>query len=252
MEWRKRFFEGDWKGRTIRGQLRPIFKNGKVVEAIGSYVDISERKRAEEQFAEASEQFESFINNLSDAIILIDVDGNVIKVNPAFETLYGWTSEEVVGGPLPMIPEERRQEFEQLYRELDNGKVISGHTSVRRLKNGVEIHVCLTLSPLRDAHGHITAYAEISRDITDTKIAETALKESEMRYRNLVENAPDAIIIHDHRHILYMNPAGVKMLGSTIEDPRRSIIDFVHPQDAEMLREKMLQILYEQKKERQV
>src|SRR5690606_1376807 len=96
------------------------------------------------------------------------------------------------------------------------------------------IHVSLTLSPIRDIHGHITAYVEISRDITHLKVAEMVLKESEMRYRSLVENAPDAIIVHSKQHILYMNPAGMKMLGLNSNDVNGTIMDFVHPHDSDM------------------
>lgn len=236
-------FEGEWRGRYYWAQLSPLIQNGQVVEVIGTYVDMTERKRKEKQSIEAAKQLESFINNNSDAIYMIDTDGNVMKVNRSFEAVYGWKSEEVIGKKLPIITEEGWSELEQLFKELDTGKVISGYTSIRRQKNGSAIHVSLTLSPIRDIHGHITAYVEISRDITHLKVAEMVLKESEKRYRSLVENAPDAIIVHSKQHILYMNPAGMKMLGLNSNDVNGTIMDFVHPHDSDMMRERMLRVI---------
>ncbi|MUG71564.1 PAS domain S-box protein [Paenibacillus validus] len=167
-------------GVTYLASLKPIKRNGQVVEVIASCVDISEKKKAEEELRRTKELLESFVQHTSDAIDLVDLEGKVLWVNPAFETVYGWTLEELRDRKLPVFPENTASEEENSLKKITLfGQSATGLGTVRKRKDGRLIDIDLTVSPLRDNDGEIIAYSAISRDITERKKTEELLRKSD-------------------------------------------------------------------------
>ncbi|MCR6631334.1 MAG: PAS domain S-box protein [Magnetospirillum sp.] len=147
--------------------------------ALEENADTSDRLRMVESLRRANIFWSSLIEHSTDAIYLTDLEGNIQRANPAFEALYGYREEEVTGSFQPFMQEQEGNEFIELIRKVKNGEEVSGYETVRKTKEGKEIHVSLTLSPVRLDDGEPVALAAISRNITERKETEELLRRSE-------------------------------------------------------------------------
>ena len=130
--------------------------------------DIAERKRAER----SREQLASIVDYSDDAIIGKSLDGIILNWNEGAERLYGYSAEEVLGKPISiLLPPERADELSEIILKLQRGEIIHEET-VRRRKDGGLIDVALTISPIKNSRGHVTAASSIARDIGDRKRVE--------------------------------------------------------------------------------
>jgi PAS domain S-box-containing protein len=139
----------------------------------------SELRQKNEENQSMKEHLESIINQTADAIHLTDLDGNVIRVNSAFEYLYGWTSEEIVGSRLDFIPSSAGEYRREWRKELELGRPFILSKAVRICKDGSKIDVSISESPIFDEDGKITAVISISRDMTEHNKMEELLRRSE-------------------------------------------------------------------------
>jgi two-component system sporulation sensor kinase A len=173
------WYEGTYGGITYLASLRPIWENCTVIEVIGSCVDITERKRMETELRETKELLESFISNTTDAICVLDLNHRVLSVNKAYEQIFGWMRDELVGSELPIYPDFLKGEKAMIYEKLADGKQISGLETIRKRKNGELIDVSVTKTPVKNEQGNIIAFAGITRDITERKKTEELLRKSD-------------------------------------------------------------------------
>lgn len=172
-------FEATFRGITYLTSLRPIMESERMVEVIGSCVDITERKRMETELRETKELLESVINNTTDAICVLDLNERVISINAAHEQIFGWSQAELADRKLPTYPDYLEKERKDMYNELRLGKQITGMESVRLRKDGQLIHVSITKTPIRNEKGDIFGFAGITRDITERKQTEELLRKSD-------------------------------------------------------------------------
>ncbi|HDX9577542.1 TPA: PAS domain S-box protein [Bacillus pseudomycoides] len=183
--------------------LRPIKRNGKVVEVVGSAIDITERKKVEDELKTTKELLESFVDNNKDAIIIIDREGHILQANKAYETIFDWPIQEAIGEKIPCVPDFLMDESVEIIRNILSGKsAITRLETVRQRRNGDLIDISMTISPVLDVRGNIMALSAICRDISERKQAEKErqqlyqqLQESELKYRALFEQAADAIYV---------------------------------------------------------
>jgi PAS domain S-box-containing protein len=152
---------------------RLIYEDGKPVGVQGTVRDITELKRAEA----ARTQFAWLVGSSDDGIIAKTLDGIILSWNSGAEKIYGYSSAEVIGCSVDvLVPTDRRDELPLLLERLRRGESIHHYETVRRRKDGKLIDVSLTLSPIRDARNTIVGASTISRDVTEKKQAELALK----------------------------------------------------------------------------
>jgi PAS domain S-box-containing protein len=138
--------------------------------------DISERRRAEEKQA----QLAAIVESSNDAIISKTLDGIVRTWNKAAERMFGYRAEEIVGKPVSILfPLDRLQELENILVRIRSGETVPLHDSVRVAKDGRLLSVDASISPTRDAMGTIIGAAVITRDLTQVKMAEQALRNAE-------------------------------------------------------------------------
>ncbi|MEE9241375.1 MAG: PAS domain S-box protein, partial [bacterium] len=163
---------------------------------------------------------ESVVTDSADPIIIVDPNRTSILWNSGAESLYGYAKEEVLGRHVDMIiPEKDREETYRINREmLEEGIPVT--VEVERVsKDGRVIPVSMTLSPVRREDGTLIANAGIHRDLTERHRAEEALRQSEEKFRSLVEFAADTIFVHDSSgKLLDVNQRACESLGYTREE----------------------------------
>jgi PAS domain S-box-containing protein len=126
--------------------------------------DITLRRRAEQ----ASRQLAAIVEGSDDAIISLTLAGIITSWNKAAEILYDYTAAEAIGQPISInIPPEHLHEIPDLLARIDRGERIVHHETIRRRKNGDDINVSLSISPIRDNSDSIIGASTIARDITE-------------------------------------------------------------------------------------
>jgi diguanylate cyclase (GGDEF)-like protein/PAS domain S-box-containing protein len=171
----------------------------------------------EDELRTMKQQFEALINNSTVAFIVIDLTGQIVRVNDTFEHIFGWTPDEASGLCLPFIPAEQRPQFAENLQEQRFFGIASEEIRVR--KDGTQFVVSETVTPIRDEHGAVTSFACILRDITERKEEELRMQVSEQRYKSLFENNPNAVYSVDRGgRFTELNPAVERISGYTPEE----------------------------------
>jgi PAS domain S-box-containing protein len=195
--------------------------------------DISERKSAEE----AQHRLAVIVESSHDAILSKTLDGIITTWNRGAEMLYGYAAEEAIGRSVSiLIPSEFPGEMQQLLAKIRRGEAVKDYAAVRINKGKKRINVLLTISPIQDVSGRIIGASTIAQDITELKRAAEIVKESEKKYRDLFENANEAIFVAQNEKLVFINPMLTRMFGySAAELSAKPFIAFIHPDDREMV-----------------
>lgn len=180
-----------------------------------------DEKPTEEAIPMACQTYQALVEAAPVAIVATDREGRVVVWNPAAETIFGWSREEVTGRPNPYVPEERRAEF-LAYRERSlRGESFVGFETRRQKKDGSLVEVSISRAGIYDSQGRVSHIVAIISDITEHKRAEEALKESEERYLALLEAIDDAVNVKDREgRYLMVNSEQTRRMGR----PREEII----------------------------
>jgi len=132
----------------------------------------------------------AIVADSSDAILSKNLDGTITSWNAGATRLFGFSAEEMIGQSIArMIPPGRIEEEAGIRARITAGECIDHYETALVAKNGQEIDVSLTVSPVKDAEGNVAGVSTILRDIGDRKRAEQALRESEERLRFALSGA---------------------------------------------------------------
>jgi PAS domain S-box-containing protein len=190
---------------TVRGP------GGHFLYGIRVLQDITERKLAEMH----RQRLAAIVESSQDAIVSKDLNGIITSWNRGAERLFGYGAAEAIGKPVTMlIPSNRRDEETEILRRIREGRRVETYETVRQRKDGTLVDISLAVSPIRDADGTVIGASKIARDITKRKRAETLARESELRFRQLIESLPAAIYTTDAAgRLTYFNQAAVELSG---------------------------------------
>ncbi len=214
---------------------------GEPVRMIGSMLDVTERRGAETALKESEERFRSLIQNSSDMITVIGSDGTILYHSPSIGRVLGHAPRSRIGQNVfesALIHPEDLPRHSDAIRKTLSEPGSSRTVEMRMLhRDGYWRHIEATMRNPVDESG-LDGIVANSRDITERKRTEEALRESEERFRLLAENANDLVCLHalDGRY-LYVSPSSKRLLGY---DPEELIntnpYDLIYPEDVPRIR----------------
>ncbi len=175
----------------------PLFINNEIAGIYEIIKDNTENKQIEKDLQFTKQQLELFLKNTIDSIIIFDLQGKIMKVNKAFEEIFGWTEDEVLGRKLPIVPNFLLKEFTEILPIILKNKQVMSFETICKRKDENLIDISSFYSPIINDKGKVTAIVAILRNISERKQMEKALKESEKRLRTLINAMPDTVLFKD-------------------------------------------------------
>ncbi len=195
--------------------------------------DITECKIAEDALQESERFSRNLIKSMGDGFSILDEKGVHIDVNPAFCRMTGFTPEELIGSgpPHPYWPEEEYGRIQIVFSRMMKEDFVNSELIFKR-KNGERFPVIVTPSKVEDAREGVIRYFATVKDITERKQAEEALRESEARFRHLLQSVPNISVqgYGPDGTTRYWNEASEHLYGYTAQEAiGRNLIDLIIP-----------------------
>ncbi|HRU05904.1 MAG TPA: PAS domain S-box protein [Candidatus Brocadiia bacterium] len=228
----------DGTQRDVVFHKAPLYDHdGRLTGLVGVIEDVTERKAMEDAVRRSEEKYRELCEAGSDILFHFDAEGVIRHIGPQI-TRYGYRPEEVVGRPFVdfVVDEDRARAVADFELTMTTGQEATTEVRVRD-KQG-RVHWLEDRGrPLRDAGGRIVGVAGVLRDTTARVRAEEALRESEDRYRRLVELSPDAIGVVGENEILFANAAAARLLGADCAEDLagRSLWPLIAPDQEELV-----------------
>ncbi len=208
------------------------------VEIVAVARDISTRQKAEAALRESQARLQSILDNVPVSISLKDREHRYVVLNKQYETWFGVTAEQQLGRRLRDVGTD--EDFAALMESIEDRVLATGMAQADEVEEpeiGTAPHwVLVTKFAIREADGTIVGVGTVNMDITERRAAEDALRESEIRYRLLAENAFDAITLRDLAtgQCLYLSPSCRTVLGYEPEEQASlNAAEVIHPADLE-------------------
>jgi len=226
-----RLLRADGIYRWVHDESVPRFSNdGKFIGYLGSVVDIQDEQQKHEQLLYQS----IILDNVSDIVVTTDLNYKIKSWNKIAEVLYGIPEQEAIGQSVSDLLKFSYYgiTMEEAFLELNEQGFWKGEVSIIN-RRGETKHFFQTVKFIHDEGGDKIGCLAIGRDITEKKIAEEKLKESELFYRTLIADSLDGMLLLDtDGKITFVSPSVKNVLGyDNSEVIGRNGFDFVHPDD---------------------
>lgn len=224
--------------RVVHEESKTVFdeQTGRPLRMLGVVQDITERNHVEVALRESQARWRTLVENVPDIIMTLDREGTILFINRVLE---GFTRGQVLGAnALDFLPEDQRaNSIQRLEHLFETGQHIYCQMPGPGANREPAWYSC-RIGPVRDGD-KIVAVLLIATDITEQKIAEESLRESEARFRQIAENIEEVFWMVDFpakSRMIYVSPAYEKIWGCTCkslyENPE-SFLNAVHPDDRE-------------------
>jgi PAS domain S-box-containing protein/putative nucleotidyltransferase with HDIG domain len=221
-------YEITWRrkdGQKVYSILSPtphFDADGRFTGSFAIHTDITERKRMEQELRESEERFRRVVETMGVGLSAIDANGVLTYVNEYLAKMLGYSIDEMIGHPAVdfYYDEEHRRRQEEIFKQRKAGMQDSMSFEVTwRRKDGQKVYSILSPTPHFDADGRFTGSFAIHTDITERKRMEQELRESEEKYRELINGMNDtAWVIDFDGNFIDVNDAAVEVLGYSREE----------------------------------
>ena len=202
--------------------------------------DITERKAAENALLESRELYRNLIENLNDIILFLDPSGRITYISPVVEQAFGYSPREFIGRRFEEhIHKDDLAGVKERFEQAITGKLKAYEFRVLDKENRVKY--VRSSARLSGDPNSVKGLTMTLTDVTDRKKAEMDLKESEDRYRLLVESSPDGIIIHQDGIVIFANKASAVLLNADKPEELvgKPVMSFVHPDYIQTVRDRI-------------
>ena len=215
-----------WKGRTV---MYAIMR------------DITAQQKAEEALQESEEKYRTLVETAPLGIQISDCEGRITFSNTSHQQIHGLPEGEIVGKFIWdfIIDEEEKEKLQEQYQFIiEEQPKPEPYFTVNKTSDGSDTHIRVDWNYLRNTHGEVTAICSIITDISSWIWAEKTLKESEQKFRSVIESCPEGMMLYnlepDNRLIFVgTNPAADKILGVTCNQFIGNTIEEAFPSLAE-------------------
>ncbi len=210
-------------------------EEGRIIGGINMLVDITDRKAAEEALRQSEERFRGVFDSSAVGVAVLTLDACFLQINKAFCSITGYSDEELRGANCAQLSHpDDRPEMQRLLDQLVSGEIPTFVLEKRYYtKSGRTIWVQNSVSAMRDTQGQPELLIALCEDVTGRREAEKALRESEERFRAIVETTPECVkVVAADGTLLHMNSSGLTMIGasSAADAVGKSVYDLVAPE----------------------
>ncbi|MFX1532391.1 MAG: PAS domain-containing protein, partial [Promethearchaeota archaeon] len=210
----------------------------KVVEIV---IDITDRKKAEKKIKESEEKYRYFIENSIEGVWVVDEDANTILINPSMTKMLGYTKDEMIGKSVFDFMVEESAELTRLHLEQRKKGISEEGDAIMIHKGGNYINLRIRATPIFSKEGNYEGTYAFLTDVTNQKLAEQKLKESEEKYRILTEQSFLGLAILQDDWVIYVNKTLAHMFGYTVEEvmawEKGGFINMIHPEYVKLVAE---------------
>lgn len=235
-----RVIRPDGSIRWVRDRAFPIRNaSGAVYRVAGVAEDITEHRRAELALQETNQTLRALIHSSPLAIFALNTDGKVTMWNPAAERIFGWTEQEILNQPFPLLSSNPEQELHVIQKLISAGSGFTGMEARRPRKDQSLIDLSISIAPLPGAGPTAAGVVAVVADISDRKKAEEALRKSEERFHLITRATNDAMWDWDLKtNSLWWNEGFKTIFGYTSDEIEPGIESWesrIHPEDKERI-----------------
>jgi diguanylate cyclase (GGDEF)-like protein/PAS domain S-box-containing protein len=235
-ELRVKHADGGW--RWVEVITRNLLDDPSVTAIVTNYRDITDRKLAEQALQASEERFRAIVQHSSDVVLMMAQDLTITYASPSLSLLSGRSDGDIVGAnSMELVHPDDQEATAYAYLPVFDGPGATAQAQFRtQSADGEWRWVEATCVNLLDTP-HVNAIVSNVRDITEERKAAEALQRSEERFRAVVQNSSDAIIVIDDSFtITYASPAIERIFGRQVDEVTGSSgIEFVHPDDQRLV-----------------
>ncbi|MDO8550974.1 MAG: PAS domain S-box protein, partial [Ignavibacteria bacterium] len=230
--------------------LLGIIEDGKITRIWGAQRDITKIKEAEEAKRESEELYRTVVESMAEGLLITDVEDRILFANKSMSELSGYKINEMIGKKgYEILLDSRDKNL-----ILDKNKLrLSNNTDTyeiqMRKKDGTKYWVRISGTPYKDSRGNIIGTLGVITDIAEFKLAQRLVKESEDRYRQVVEQVNEVIYQTDSvGKLIFVNNYWTQLTGYKInESIGKPVIDFIYSEDQKKISKEIVSIIFNKK-----